>query len=620
MQEWETTQIVQMCAVHCGDANLFLTIRLGPKTSVYEKNVTAVSTVTGCAVTNCATTLQKFDKHELSCKTRTSHCLSILITTSCPTMCLQFSQILWQKLRTLCTCCLFHIRDIGTCWQRLTVPFHALFHPISCPQTSILLSAAVWVLNNPSCWTVFTLALCMNPSSNIAPALANSSAFSIAIGDKLLMKVTSLSQISVRSASRCAIPAICLSTSTDADLLNLHPQVRATGFWKDAFLWRSSVNANWNTDRFDITRLEKKKKQEQNSLRLKRKDKLMKFGWNNTRAQWMRLAQSKIPTTFSLVKQLPWTSSWMEQHPPLQSFEQRWCRLTTRHGRTRPCTCQRHVSWSLLLSLAHCTMKKPTTFLRWQGKIVTSARPPIQHPQSPAQRRSPNSSKQCTTDQPHASLFPAMLGREPSVVPWPSHPSAKELPRFCFSASHLFMMKTAPVPLSLISKMGYNTSLTLPFLLRVPRIVLSLPESLWELKSDSYPSWSIVGPVPCWTFSCRDMIGIYFRSTHQYRSVFCTHPPSRNNILESLPGAGSKHFFQLCILVLRFYMPSQQSVPLWRLDAWIAGLAHDNSCNSSHLSPRLDLWKICIMHDSLLICVPKVASSSSTPRPLSRHF
>ena len=48
------------------DASYFLVIRLGPKTSECEKNVTVVSTVTGCDVTNCATTLHAFNKHASS--------------------------------------------------------------------------------------------------------------------------------------------------------------------------------------------------------------------------------------------------------------------------------------------------------------------------------------------------------------------------------------------------------------------------------------------------------------------------------------------------------------------------------------------------------------------------
>ena len=41
-------------------------IRLGPKTSVDHKNVSVMSTVPGCDVTNCATTLQGFNKHASS--------------------------------------------------------------------------------------------------------------------------------------------------------------------------------------------------------------------------------------------------------------------------------------------------------------------------------------------------------------------------------------------------------------------------------------------------------------------------------------------------------------------------------------------------------------------------
>ena len=48
------------------DASCSLVIRLGPKTSVYEKNVIVVSTATGCDVTNGATTLQGFNKHASS--------------------------------------------------------------------------------------------------------------------------------------------------------------------------------------------------------------------------------------------------------------------------------------------------------------------------------------------------------------------------------------------------------------------------------------------------------------------------------------------------------------------------------------------------------------------------
>ena len=48
------------------DANCFLVIRLELKTSVNDMNVIVVSTVTGCDVTNCATTLHGFNKHASS--------------------------------------------------------------------------------------------------------------------------------------------------------------------------------------------------------------------------------------------------------------------------------------------------------------------------------------------------------------------------------------------------------------------------------------------------------------------------------------------------------------------------------------------------------------------------
>ena len=53
-----------LCTVD--DSCCFHDIRLGPKTSVYEKYVSVKSTVTGCVVTYCATTLQGFNKHASS--------------------------------------------------------------------------------------------------------------------------------------------------------------------------------------------------------------------------------------------------------------------------------------------------------------------------------------------------------------------------------------------------------------------------------------------------------------------------------------------------------------------------------------------------------------------------
>ena len=61
MHEWKTC-LSALCAVD--DASYLLVIRL--KTSECEKNVTVVSTVTGCDVTNCATTLHGFNEHASS--------------------------------------------------------------------------------------------------------------------------------------------------------------------------------------------------------------------------------------------------------------------------------------------------------------------------------------------------------------------------------------------------------------------------------------------------------------------------------------------------------------------------------------------------------------------------
>ena len=67
MQEWETTQNGCKCALcTMDDASYFLVIRLGPRTSECEKNVTVVFAVTGCDVTNRATTLHGFNKHASS--------------------------------------------------------------------------------------------------------------------------------------------------------------------------------------------------------------------------------------------------------------------------------------------------------------------------------------------------------------------------------------------------------------------------------------------------------------------------------------------------------------------------------------------------------------------------
>ena len=62
----DDTKRVQSALCTMDDASYFLVIRLGPKTDEFENNVTFVSTVTGCDVTNCATTLHGFNK-DASC-------------------------------------------------------------------------------------------------------------------------------------------------------------------------------------------------------------------------------------------------------------------------------------------------------------------------------------------------------------------------------------------------------------------------------------------------------------------------------------------------------------------------------------------------------------------------
>ena len=87
------------------DSSYFLVIRLGPKTSEYEKNVTAMSTVTGCDVTNCATTLHGFNKHASSRREAVSDLRGVpRCTEKTP-----------QNLRLL------------TCVDRSTRPFHHTF-------------------------------------------------------------------------------------------------------------------------------------------------------------------------------------------------------------------------------------------------------------------------------------------------------------------------------------------------------------------------------------------------------------------------------------------------------------------------------------------------------------
>ena len=92
-----------LCAMD--DASYFLTIRLGPKTSVYEKHVSVKSTVVGCDVTNCATTLHGFNKHASSRREAVSDSRGVPRCT----------EEISQNLRLL------------TCVDRSTRPIHRTF-------------------------------------------------------------------------------------------------------------------------------------------------------------------------------------------------------------------------------------------------------------------------------------------------------------------------------------------------------------------------------------------------------------------------------------------------------------------------------------------------------------
>ena len=84
-------------------------IRLGPKTSVYERHLSVKSTATGCDVTNCATTLQGFNKHASSRREAVSDSRGV-------PRCTEKSS---QNLRLL------------TCVDRSTRPIHQNPYPVT---------------------------------------------------------------------------------------------------------------------------------------------------------------------------------------------------------------------------------------------------------------------------------------------------------------------------------------------------------------------------------------------------------------------------------------------------------------------------------------------------------
>ena len=105
------------------DASYFLVIQLGPKTSECEKNVTVVSTVTGCDVTNCAT-LHGFNKHVSSRREAVSDSRGVPRCT----------EKILRNLRVL-SCADHSTRPLHhTFWLQLV--FITRFHRASCQESS----------------------------------------------------------------------------------------------------------------------------------------------------------------------------------------------------------------------------------------------------------------------------------------------------------------------------------------------------------------------------------------------------------------------------------------------------------------------------------------------------
>ena len=76
-------------------------------------------------------------------------------------------------------------------------------------------------------------------------------------------------------------------------------------------------------------------------------------------------------------------------------------------------------------------------------------------------------------------------------------------------------------------------------------------------------------------------------------------PSSQHGLFPPVGHSGSsqKHVFFYILReddshVHRFLSFKHQGVPLWPLDAQVTGLAHNGSCRSSHLPPRLNLKKL----------------------------
>ena len=77
------------------DASNFLVIRLGPKTSECEKHVIVMCTVTGCEVSNCATTLHGFNKQHCMHTSLLARCTRVNTQCVLPSCSLPVNLYIW---------------------------------------------------------------------------------------------------------------------------------------------------------------------------------------------------------------------------------------------------------------------------------------------------------------------------------------------------------------------------------------------------------------------------------------------------------------------------------------------------------------------------------------------
>ena len=140
---------------------------------------------------------------------------------------------------------------------------------------------------------------------------------------------------------------------------------------------------------------------------------------------------------------------------------------------------------------------------------------------------------------------------------------------------------------------------------------------IWLLISFQHGQWYNL----CFSVPSSSLHPQHFFSSDQPMSydLFCTHPPSTSSVLitcgclsvtirwsffAAWPISSSRPFWlvsEACVFYIlredhshvhRFLSFKHQGVPLWPLDAQVTGLAHNGSCRSSHLPPRLNLKKL----------------------------